>query len=137
MNCGGIDRGGDVFEMQREQAGRKVDLANVTHEGDVGVVDGDGEIDLVFFGGNGGLLARGVFFLRLWTCGLRERSGERQKSEKHKGDASANVFVEKRVHGLSPCGETTPLVRTAEFESLAELFHGVPSLAGIVGRPLS
>src|ERR1700751_4828897 len=34
-------------------------------------------------------------------------------------------------------GETTPLVRTAKVESLAELFHGMPVLAGIVGRPLS
>ena len=80
-----------------------------------------------------GCLARGVFFLRLRTCGLREISDERQKGEKRKGDAGASVFVGKRVHGLSPCGETTPLVRTAELESLAELFHGVPVLAGIVG----
>jgi hypothetical protein len=64
---------------------------------------------------------------------LRESSDERQKREKHEGDAGANVFVGKRMHGLSPCCETTPLVRTAEVESLAELFHGVPVLAGVVG----
>src|ERR1700757_3932848 len=106
MNRGGIDGCGDVFEMKREQAEGEVNLADVANEGDVGVVDGDGEIDLVFFCGNGGLLARGVFFLRLGTYGLRESSDERQKSEKHKGDGGATVFVEKRVHGLSPCGET-------------------------------
>src|ERR1700720_688177 len=99
MNRGGIDGRGDVFEMKREQARGEVDLADVANESDVGVVDGDGEIDLVFFCGNGGLLARGVFFLRLRTCGLRKSSDERQKSEKHKGDAGANVFVGKRVHG--------------------------------------
>ena len=105
MNRGGIDGGGDVFEMQREQAGGEVDLADVANEGDVGVVDGDGEIDLVFFCGDGGLLARGVFFLRLRTRGLREISDERQKREKCKGDAGANVFVGKRMHGLSPWAE--------------------------------
>ena len=63
MNRGGIDGSGDVFEMQREQAGGEVDLADVAHERDIGVVDGDGEIDLVFFRGNGGLLgARRLLF---------------------------------------------------------------------------
>ena len=98
-----------------------MDLADVANEGDVRVVDGDGEIDLVFFCGNGGLLARGVFFLCLGTYGLREISDERQKSESGNGESGSNCFVGKRMHGLSPCGETTPLIRTVELEYLAEV----------------
>ena len=110
MNRGGIDRGGDVFEMKREQAGGEVDLADVANEGDIGVVDGDGEIDLIFFRGDGGLLARGVFFLRLRDLRLARdfrRAAERRET------ATANparivLCLESGCMGCLLVAETTP-----------------------------
>src|SRR5271169_1598126 len=38
---------GDVHELEAERAARHSDIANVAHESDVGIVDGDVEIDLI------------------------------------------------------------------------------------------
>jgi hypothetical protein len=78
MNCGGVDRGRDVFEVQRERAGGEMNLADVADQGDIRVVDRDGEIDLVSFGGHRGLLARGVIFFRLRGRHVQRASGERK-----------------------------------------------------------
>ena len=47
MDRGRIDRRGNVHESQIEAAARKLDVADVAHEGNVGIVDGHAEIDLV------------------------------------------------------------------------------------------
>src|SRR5580693_2613772 len=65
MDCRGIDRRGDVHEFQAEGAGGKGELADVANQGDIGVVDGDGEVGLIVEAGGliGARGARGVFFL--------------------------------------------------------------------------
>src|ERR1700740_2936204 len=143
MHRGGIDRSSDIFEMQGEGARGEVDLPHVANEGDVRVINRDGEIDLVFFCGDSGLLARGVFFFSsffgLRTGGTGEISEERKKSKSRNGESGTNRFVEKQRHGLSPWAENPSMVRTADLEYLAagiRLFHSVP-VAGVVRSPFS
>jgi hypothetical protein len=92
--------------MQGEGARGQVDLPHVANEGDIRVINCDGEIDLVFFGRRGGLFARGVFFFSsffgLRTDGTSEISEERKKSKSRNGESGTNRFVEKQRHGLSP-----------------------------------
>jgi hypothetical protein len=47
VNGRGIDGGRNVHEAQIEAAARQLQLAHVPHQGDVGVVNRDGQIDLV------------------------------------------------------------------------------------------
>jgi hypothetical protein len=51
VDSDGIDGRGDAFEAQGERAGAELDLANVAHEGGVGVVDGEREVGAVFVSG--------------------------------------------------------------------------------------
>src|SRR5262249_52000492 len=53
VHGGRIDGRGDVFKVERKCAGRQAELAHIADEGNVGVVNGDSQIDLVFFGGGG------------------------------------------------------------------------------------
>ena len=56
-----IDGRGDVHEVQVGRAARDLQIADVAHERDVGVVDGDGQLDLIVErrGGGGILCLRG------------------------------------------------------------------------------
>ncbi len=47
VNCRRVHRGGDVHEAEIDGSARQIDLPDVAHQGDIGVVDGDGQIDLV------------------------------------------------------------------------------------------
>ena len=69
VDGGGIDGGGDVFELEAEIAGGKSEISYVADEGDVGVVDGDVEIGLVGEGGGGGVFCVGGIVLAAGVCG--------------------------------------------------------------------
>ena len=47
VNRGGVDRRGDVHEPQVERAARQLHVADVAHERQVRVVDGQGQLGLV------------------------------------------------------------------------------------------
>src|SRR5580700_4154185 len=66
MDRGGIYRGGDVHEFETEDAAGQSEIADVAHEGDVGIVDGDVEIGLIVEAGGliGAGATEGLFFLR-------------------------------------------------------------------------
>ncbi len=55
MNGSRIYRGGDVHEFQAKRAVGKRELANIAHQGDVGVIDGDVQFGLIVQAG--GLVA--------------------------------------------------------------------------------
>src|SRR5260370_39658275 len=66
MDSGGIDGCGDIHEFESEGACGKREIADITNESNIGVVDGHVQISLIVEAG--GLVAgggtRGVLFLR-------------------------------------------------------------------------
>jgi hypothetical protein len=69
-----------------------MDLADVADEGDIGVVDGDGEIDLVFFRGCGGLFAGGFVFFRLCGLHISDFPAEGENRENYCRQSGTNHF---------------------------------------------
>src|SRR6266446_1795526 len=47
MHGGRIYGGGNVYQLKAKSSGGKRELANVAHEGDIGIVDGNIEVGLV------------------------------------------------------------------------------------------
>ena len=86
MDGGWVYGGGDVHEFQAKRAARKRELANIAHQGDVGVIDGDVQLALIVQAGGlvAGPCAAGFFFLRAKRlvgvrCGIKKRGAAREK----------------------------------------------------------
>src|SRR5258708_10053521 len=57
MDSGGVDGGGDIHEFEAKRACGKREIADITNESNIGVVDGDVQIGLIAEAG--GLVAGG------------------------------------------------------------------------------
>src|SRR5260370_22818221 len=79
MDSGGIDGCGDIHEFESEGACGKREIADITNESNIGVVDGHVQISLIVEAG--GLVAgggtRGVLFLRCINFGPLETGKEK------------------------------------------------------------